>query len=75
VPGGADQTVYLVENNFGRSGRAFVETESEYADLEGTITALLEGQCSNPIRVAAFNTADYVANNPKLFRRTSQNPR
>ncbi len=58
VPGGADQTVYLVENDFGRSGRAFVETDSKYADLEATITALLEGQYSNPIRVVAFNTAE-----------------
>ena len=58
VPGGTDQTVYLVENDFGHSGRAFVETDSEYADLQATIMALLEGQYSNPIRVVAFSTAE-----------------
>jgi len=58
VPGWADQTVYIVENDFGRAGRAFVETDGEYADLEATIVGLLEGQYSNPIRVIAFNTSE-----------------
>jgi hypothetical protein len=58
VPGLADQTVYIVENDFGRAGRAFVETDGEHADLEATIIGLLEGQFSNPIRVIAFNTAE-----------------
>ena len=58
VPNWADQTVYIVENDFGRSGRAYVETDSEYADLEATITGLLEGQYSNPVRTVAFNTAE-----------------
>ena len=34
VPDWAEQTVYIVENDFGRLGRAYVETDSEYADLE-----------------------------------------
>jgi hypothetical protein len=58
VPGWADQTVYIVENDFGPAGRAFVETDGEHADLEATIVALLEGQFSNPIRIIAFNTAE-----------------
>jgi hypothetical protein len=58
VPDWADQTVYIVENDFGRLGRAYVETDSEYADLETTITALLEGQYSHPVRIVAFNTAE-----------------
>jgi uncharacterized membrane protein len=58
VPNWADQTVYIVENDFGRRGRAYVETDSEYADLEATINDLLEGQCSNPVRIVAFNTAE-----------------
>lgn len=58
VPSCADQTVYIVENEFGRAGRAFVETDAECADLEATILGLLEGQFSNPIRVIAFNTAE-----------------
>jgi hypothetical protein len=58
VPDWADQTVYLVENDFGRLGRAFVETDCEHADLEATITALLAGQYSHPDRIVAFNTAE-----------------
>jgi hypothetical protein len=58
APSWADQTVYIVENDFGRSGRAFVEMDGEYADLEATITALLQGQYNNPIRIVAFNTAE-----------------
>ena len=58
VPDWANQTVYLVENDFGRLGRAFVETDREYADLEATIVALLEGQHSHPFRIVAFNTAE-----------------
>ena len=59
VPSSADQTVYIVENDFGRRGRAFVEPDGEHADLEATIIALLEGQFSNPIRVIAFNTPEH----------------
>jgi hypothetical protein len=58
VPDRADQTVYLVENDFGPLGRSFVETDCEHADLEATITALLEGQYSHPVRIVAFNTAE-----------------
>jgi hypothetical protein len=38
VPYGADRTVYLVEDDFGRNGRAYRETDVETADLETTIT-------------------------------------
>lgn len=58
VPDWVDQTVYLVESDFGELGRAFVETDREYADLEATITALPEGQFSHPVRIIAFNTAE-----------------
>jgi hypothetical protein len=58
VPDWADRTLYLVENDFGRLGRAFVETNCEYADLEATITAPLEGQYSHPVHIVAFNTAE-----------------
>ena len=58
VPNWADQTVYIVENDFGHRGRAYVETDGEYSDLEATITGLLEGQYSNPLRIVAFNTAE-----------------
>jgi hypothetical protein len=49
VPSDNDETVYLVAHNFGRLGRA---------DLETVIQDLLTGQYNNPIRVIAFNTAE-----------------
>jgi hypothetical protein len=57
VPNWADQTVYLVKSDFGRSGRAFIETDGEYADPEATITGS-EGQCSHHIRIVAIHTAE-----------------
>lgn len=59
VPEWGDQTVYIVENDSGGRGRAYVETDSQCADLDATIAALLEGQFSNPIRVIAFNIAEH----------------
>jgi hypothetical protein len=58
APDGQDQTVYLVVEDFGRNGSAYVETDVERADLESVISYLLSGQYSNPIRVVAFNTAE-----------------
>jgi hypothetical protein len=57
--GGDDQTFYLVVNNFGHLGTAFIETDVEHADLETTITDLMSGQCSDPVRVVAFNTTEH----------------
>lgn len=58
VPRGEDQNVYIVLDDFGRSGQAYRETDVETADLETTITDLLDGQYRNPVRVVAFNTAE-----------------
>jgi hypothetical protein len=58
VPASDDQNVYIVIDDFGRNGRVFRETDVESADLETTITDLMEGQYRNPIRVVAFNTAE-----------------
>jgi hypothetical protein len=58
VPAGDDINVYIVVDDFGRNGRAYRETDVESADLEATITGLLSGEYSNPIRVVAFNTAE-----------------
>src|SRR4051812_36282671 len=55
VPDWTDQTAYLIEHDFGGLGWAHVETDSEYADLETTITALLEGQYGHPVRIVALN--------------------
>jgi hypothetical protein len=49
-----DVTVYLVVNDFGKFGRAFVETDIAEADRETVIRNLLSGQYSNALRVIAF---------------------
>jgi hypothetical protein len=53
-----DETVYLVLNDFGELGCAWVETDAAAADLETTICNLLIGQYSAPARVIAFNTSE-----------------
>src|SRR3982074_453217 len=58
VPTEADQTVYLVADDFGKIGRAWREADYETNDLETVIQDLLTGQYKNPIRVVAFNTAE-----------------
>ena len=59
APNGHDQTFYLVINNYGQSGTAFAETDFGEADLETVITDLMSGQYRDPVRVVAFNTAEY----------------
>jgi len=58
VPGGHDQTVYLVADDFGRVGQAWREADYQGTDLETVIQDLLAGEYSNPIRVIAFNTTE-----------------
>jgi hypothetical protein len=58
VPNGNDQTVYLVADDFGKPGRAWVEADVDTTDLETVIQDLLTGQYTNPIRVIAFNTVE-----------------
>ena len=58
VPGGRSQTVYLVLNDFGKLGRAYLETGEDETDLETIISRMLEGQYSNPVDVFAFNAAE-----------------
>jgi len=53
-----DVTVYLVLNDHGEHGIAYVETEPAKADLESTIQNFLTGQYGNALRVVAFNTAE-----------------
>lgn len=47
---------YLVLNHFGEHGSAFVETDPERADYETTVSDLMRGEHSNPLRVVWFNT-------------------
>jgi hypothetical protein len=58
VPNGPDQTFYIVVNNYGKLGPAFAETDVGEADLETTITDLMSGQYSDPVRVVSFNTSE-----------------
>ena len=59
VPYGADQTLYLVVDRFGRFGSFYRETEVERTDLETIITDLMSGQFNDPVRVVAFNTLEH----------------
>jgi hypothetical protein len=61
VPESADQTVYLVVDDFNADGRIFRETSVEAADLETVIADLMSGQYRDPVRVVAFNTAEHWA--------------
>jgi hypothetical protein len=61
VPYGADQTVYIVVDSFGRLGTAYRETDIERSDLESVITDLMSGQFNDPVRVVAFNTLEHWA--------------
>src|ERR1700712_1879675 len=58
IPNGEDETVYLVADDFGKPGRAWVEADYETTDLETVIQDLLTGQYKDPIRVVAFNTVE-----------------
>ena len=53
-----DVTIYLVLNDFGRLGRAYVETDEAQADEATIVENILSGQYSQPLRVVAFNTAE-----------------
>jgi hypothetical protein len=53
-----DVTVYIVLNEFGQLGRAYVETDEAAADVQTVVKNISEGEYSNPVRVVAFNTAE-----------------
>jgi hypothetical protein len=54
-----DVTVHLVLDDFGELGRAYLETDEERSDRESIVQNLLVGQYRKPIRVVAFNTAEF----------------
>jgi len=56
VPGGDDQSVYLVLDGFGKHGRSWPETDEEATELETVITNLLDGKYKDPVRIVGFNT-------------------
>ena len=59
MPYGADQTIYLVVDNFGPFGSVCRETEIERTEIESIVADLLSGQFNDPIRVVAFNTLEH----------------
>ena len=53
-----DVTIYLVVNDFGNFGKAYVETDIAEADREAIIRNFISGQYSNALFVVAFNTVE-----------------
>ena len=56
VPGKYDTTIYIVLNDFGELGSAYVEADETEADESTIVSNIIEGTYSNPLRVVAFNT-------------------
>jgi ATP dependent DNA ligase C terminal region len=54
----AHSTSSVPIDDFGRSGRAWRETDVEVTDLETVLLDVLEGQYKNPLRVVGFNTVE-----------------
>ena len=48
VPDDQDQSIYMVANDFGKIGRAWVEADYETTDLETVIQDLLTGPIQQP---------------------------
>jgi hypothetical protein len=53
-----DVTVYLVLNDFGPLGRAYVETDEANATEGDVVSNISSGHYSQPIQVVAFNIAE-----------------
>src|SRR5690242_21173925 len=51
-------TVHIVLDDFGNSGRAYRETAEEAADFNTAVDDLMTGQFNNPVRVIAFNISE-----------------
>jgi hypothetical protein len=52
----ASGTIYLLLNDFGSGGRAWVETDEHLTDAQSVIDNLVTAQFDGPVRVVAFNT-------------------
>ena len=53
-----DVTVHIVLNDFGKLGRAYVETDEAEADEWTIVSKISKGEYSNAVRVVAFNIAE-----------------
>jgi len=58
IPGGEDQTVYLVLDDFGHLGQSWRETDVKDTDLEAVINDPAGRPYNDPVRVVGFNTAE-----------------
>lgn len=54
----SDDTVFIVEDNFGSLGRCYSETDIANCDRASTLNDLYSGQYNDPVRVVAFNTRE-----------------
>jgi hypothetical protein len=50
-----DVTVYIVEEDFGHRGRAYLETDPAEADHETIVRNFISGHYDDALRVVAFN--------------------
>jgi hypothetical protein len=53
-----EQDLHFVLCDFGRSGRAYVETDPTEADASTVVRNLLQGQYDRPVRVLALNVEE-----------------
>ena len=51
-------TVHIVLNDFGKLGRAFLETDELEAEEWTTVSNIINGEYSHPVRVVAFNISE-----------------
>lgn len=80
VPPGTEQDVYLVFDDFGRLGTAWVEMEGGQTDRETVIRELLGCQFNDPIMVVTFNIEQGTSRDAsaeiahELIERTANDP-
>jgi hypothetical protein len=53
-----DVTVYLVEEDFGQLGRAYLKTDPAEADHETIVRNFISGRYDDALRVVAFNMVE-----------------
>ena len=53
-----ERDLHFVLCDFGRSGRAYIETDPAEADASTIVRNLLQGQYSRPVRVLALNVEE-----------------
>jgi hypothetical protein len=48
-------TVHMVLNDFGRSGRAWIEMDENETDERDIVNGIIDGEFNRPMKIAAFN--------------------